>query len=121
MIGFMEERRQIQIALTQRAHEAVEGQRARLGMSKVVILSRLVEWFASQSETVQQGVLGVMPRDSSPDVARIILARMAESDQSRPLERTQAEAQARIEAIGRQGLAEATRKQSHRRSGSGAA
>ena len=49
----------------------------RHGMTQVAMMSRLVEWFASQSEHIQSAVMGHYPSDLEPDVAKLILKRMA--------------------------------------------
>jgi hypothetical protein len=51
----------------------------RAGMTQVAMLSRLVEWFAGESEMIQAAVLGQYPREIEADVAKIILKRMAAS------------------------------------------
>jgi len=47
------------------------------GMTQVAVLSRIVQWFAAQPETIQAAVLGRYPAEIAPDVARLILERMA--------------------------------------------
>lgn len=51
------------------------------GMTQIAALSRLVEWFAGQSDEVQRAVLaGPTNQAKSDDLARTILTRMAASD-----------------------------------------
>jgi hypothetical protein len=47
------------------------------GMTQVAILSRLLEWFADQSELVQGAVLGLYPKEIQPEVAELILKQMS--------------------------------------------
>jgi len=48
----------------------------RLGMTQVATTSRLVEWFAEQTDLVQAAVLGLYPEDIRAEVAALILKRM---------------------------------------------
>jgi len=41
------------------------------------MMSRLVEWFASQNEHIQGAVMRHYPSDIESDVAKLILKRMA--------------------------------------------
>ena len=50
---------------------------ARLGLTQVAACSRIIEFFAEQSDVVQAAVLGLYPKDIRADVAEIILKRMA--------------------------------------------
>jgi hypothetical protein len=47
------------------------------GMTQVAVLSRIVQWFAAQPETIQAAVLGRYPVDIAPDIAKLLLERMA--------------------------------------------
>ena len=49
----------------------------RHGMTQVAMMSRLVEWFAGQSELIQAAVMSRYPAEIEPDVARMILKKMA--------------------------------------------
>jgi hypothetical protein len=40
-----------------------------MGVTQVAAVSRLVEWFADQTDLVQAAVLGLYPRDIRADVA----------------------------------------------------
>jgi hypothetical protein len=56
-------------------------------MTQVAVASRLMEWFAKQSDAVQAAILGQYPAEIEPDVARIILERMtgnAQETENRP-------------------------------------
>lgn len=53
------------------------------GMTQVAVLSRLVNWFATQPDTIQNAVLGMYPAAISVDVAKLILEKMA-ADPARP-------------------------------------
>jgi hypothetical protein len=46
-------------------------------MTQVAMMSRLVEWFASQDEKIQGAVMGHYPGEIEADVAKLILKRMA--------------------------------------------
>jgi hypothetical protein len=49
----------------------------RHGMTQVTMMSRMVEWFAEQDQTIQAAVLGRYPSEIESDVAKLILKRMA--------------------------------------------
>ncbi len=48
------------------------------GMTQVAVLSRLVQWFAAEPDTIQAAVLGRYPVEIMPDVAKMILNRIAQ-------------------------------------------
>ena len=48
----------------------------RHGMTQVAMMSRLVEWYAGQSELIQGAVMGHYPAEIAGDVAKLILKRM---------------------------------------------
>jgi hypothetical protein len=70
----------IRLELTPSAKQALEDVCEKNGMTQVAVSSRLVEWFADQSDMLQAAILGHYPREIEPDIARIILTRMAEAD-----------------------------------------
>jgi hypothetical protein len=47
------------------------------GMTQVAVLSRIVQWFAKQPETIQAAILGRYPVEIEPDIAKLLLERMA--------------------------------------------
>ena len=47
------------------------------GMTQVAVLSRLVQWFAAQPDTIQAAILGRYPTEIEQDVAKLLLQRMA--------------------------------------------
>jgi hypothetical protein len=49
-----------------------------IGMSQREMTKRLYEWLVGQDEVVRAAVLRQIPKSVAPDVARIVLARMAE-------------------------------------------
>ena len=48
------------------------------GMTQVALMSRLVEWFVSQENTTQYAVMSRFPEEIQPDVARLIIQRIAD-------------------------------------------
>lgn len=52
------------------------------GMTQVAVLSRLVQWFATQPDTIQAAILGRYPAEIEKDVAKLILEQM-QSEKSR--------------------------------------
>ena len=51
----------VRIELTAPAKKAVETLTAKNGMTQVAMLSRLVEWFAKQSDAIQASALSLDP------------------------------------------------------------
>jgi hypothetical protein len=68
----------VRIELTLEAKRRSAAVADKFGMTQISATSRLVEWFAVQSETVQAAVLGQYPQEIEADVARLILGRMRE-------------------------------------------
>jgi hypothetical protein len=46
------------------------------GMTQVSMMSRLVEWYATQNELLQGAVMGHYPSEIEADVAKLILKKM---------------------------------------------
>lgn len=55
----------------------------QLGMNQKEAGSRLFTWFNQQSPLIRQHILQPMPEEVAPDIARIVLERMAEQDRLR--------------------------------------
>ena len=66
----------VRIELTPSAKDALNDLTDKAGMTQVALLSRLVEWFAHQSDMIQASVLGQYPSEIEADVAKLILKRM---------------------------------------------
>jgi hypothetical protein len=49
------------------------------GMTQVAMMSRLVEWFARQPQTVQAATIASLPKESGSEVVKLILQQMAGS------------------------------------------
>lgn len=67
----------VRIELTPSAKDALNDLTDKAGMTQVALLSRLVEWFAHQSDMIQASVLGQYPSEIEADVAKLILKRMS--------------------------------------------
>jgi hypothetical protein len=67
----------VRIELTPSAKTRLNGLSDKKGMTQVAMLSRLVEWFANQSDLIQAAVLGQYPVEIESDVAKLILKHMA--------------------------------------------
>lgn len=46
-----------------------------LGIQQKAMMTRIIEWFASQPEEVQAAVLGLYPRNVEAEIARLLLGR----------------------------------------------
>lgn len=67
----------MRIELTGPAKAKLETLSDKHGMTQVAMMSRLVEWFASQSELIQGAVMGHYPPEIEADVAKLVLKRMS--------------------------------------------
>jgi hypothetical protein len=67
----------IRVELTPAAKRALSSLSDRNGMTQVSIMSRMVQWFAAQPDSVQGAILGRYPPDFEEDIARLILRRMS--------------------------------------------
>ena len=66
----------VRIELTPPAKKALEGLTEKAGMTQVAMLSRLVEWLATQSSTVQTAVLGQYSEETQAETAKLIVKQM---------------------------------------------
>jgi hypothetical protein len=67
----------MRIELTASAKQKLSALSDKHGMTQVAMMSRLVEWFASQEPLIQGAVLGHYPLEIEGDIARLILKRMS--------------------------------------------
>jgi len=67
----------MRIEILPNAKDCLNGMSDRLGMTQVAAASRLVEWFAEQTDVVQAAVLGLYPDDIRAEVPAMLLKRMA--------------------------------------------
>jgi hypothetical protein len=70
----------LRLEVTSAAKQRLDQVTQRLGMTHVAVTSRLIEWLADQSESVQGAVLGRYPHELQEDIAKLILQRMAGGD-----------------------------------------
>lgn len=75
----MAERKIMKIAVTQSAKQVVAGWSREMDMTEQGVASRIYEWFGTQDEVVQRGILGMFG-DRAPDIARMVLEDMAQRD-----------------------------------------
>jgi hypothetical protein len=68
----------MRIELTGPAKTKLSNLSDRHGMTQVAMMSRVVEWFATQNEMIQSAVLGRFPPEIEADVAKMVLKRMAD-------------------------------------------
>lgn len=66
----------VRIELTPIAKEKLNALTDKAGMTQVAMLSRMVEWFAGQSDMIQSAVLGQYPVEIQAEIATLILKRM---------------------------------------------
>ena len=70
----------------------------KLGMSQREAGSRIFAWFNQQSPLIRQHILQPMPEEVAPDIARIILERMAEQERQIEARATQPASVAHVAA-----------------------
>jgi hypothetical protein len=68
----------MRIELTESAKQKLQAFTEHAGMTQFAVTSRLVEWFASQPETIQSAVLRRYPTEIETDVAKLLLKKLAE-------------------------------------------
>ncbi|MEX2672218.1 MAG: hypothetical protein WD294_08930 [Phycisphaeraceae bacterium] len=91
----MMERHIIKLAVTPKAKAAIESMCDRYGMSQIEMASRLYQWACTQDEVVQAAILGILPEDVAPDVAKLVLKRMAAGEEgAKPLKQAAKKAKA---------------------------
>ncbi len=74
----MEDSRQnINIELAAGNKERLEKLREWNGMTQKELVGRVINWFCSQDRVVQQIILGQIPEEVAPDVAMVVLKRIA--------------------------------------------
>jgi hypothetical protein len=57
--------------------EALEAVVKRVGSTSISVQSRVVDWLCAQDGVAQATVLGLYPSTEQPDVATLVLKRMA--------------------------------------------
>lgn len=76
-------RKQIKIAVTPAAKEAVEKFCERNAATEIGIASRVYEWWAAQDDVVRKGVVGMLPEGHEVDVLRLVLDGLAAAAQQK--------------------------------------
>jgi len=71
------QRQNVNVELADGSKMQLERVRRRNGMTQKELMSRLINWFCTQTEITQQAVLGQIPREIAPDVAKMVLERLA--------------------------------------------
>jgi len=72
-------RQNINIELADGAKDQLERVRSRNGMTQKELVARLINWFSQQDHVVQQIILGQIPQEVAPDVAKLMLERIADA------------------------------------------
>lgn len=70
-------RKIIRIELTEQGAEAFGAIYRKRGMLQLTVIDRLTAWVDAQPESVQAAILDMYPGEIAPDVARVMLERMA--------------------------------------------
>jgi hypothetical protein len=73
----MERSKAAQLYVDACSKEVLRGLAQRAGMTQAVAFQRIMSWLGSQTEGVQQLVLGQIPANLAPGVTRAALRRMA--------------------------------------------
>lgn len=69
-------RQNINIELGEGSKDALEAIRKGNGMTQKELVGRLIGWFCDQDRVIQQVILGQIPEEIAPDVARIVLEKL---------------------------------------------
>ena len=69
-------RQNINIELAEGCKDALEAVRNWNGMTQKELVGRLISWFCEQDRVIQQVILGQIPPEIAPDVARIVLEKL---------------------------------------------
>lgn len=63
----------MRIELTPKARKSLDGFCDGIGMTKIAAMSRLVEWFVQQPDSVKALIQGFYPESIKEDVVKLIL------------------------------------------------
>ena len=77
-------RQNINIELASGNKERLEKLREWNGMTQKELVGRVINWFCSQDRVVQQIILGQIPQEVAPDVAMVVLKRVAAMKTDQP-------------------------------------
>ena len=72
----MPKRSIMRIELTGSAKDQVKNLSKRHGMTQVSMMSRLMEFFATQPELLQSAMIGRYPKEIEADIAKLVLKKM---------------------------------------------
>lgn len=67
----------IKVSLHPPAKKVIEQTAERNGMREIVVVSRVLTWFAEQDDVLRKGILGILPEGYEADVAKLALERIA--------------------------------------------
>lgn len=70
-------RQNVNIELAEGSKQRLEQLRQWNGMTQKELVSRVIHWFCDQDRVLQQVILGQIPAEIAPEVAEVILKRMA--------------------------------------------
>ncbi|WP_432798534.1 hypothetical protein [Poriferisphaera sp. WC338] len=73
-----ETRQNLNIELAHGSKEKLEKLRDWNGMTQKELVSRIMGWFCMQDRVVQQIILGQIPSEIAPDVAQLLLRKLAD-------------------------------------------
>ena len=76
----MSTRKIISVEVTPEAKAAIDAVSESTGVDMKRIASRMYEWFARQDEITQKSILGLLPKGMEPDLARLLLERLANGE-----------------------------------------
>ena len=73
----MPSRHIMRIELSGPAKQKLNSLSETYGMTQVAMMSRLIEWFASQPQHIQAATLAALPKENAGEVVKMILQAMA--------------------------------------------
>lgn len=73
----MKQRQNVNIEISEGVKDKLEQVRLWNGMTQKELVSRVLSWFCEQDRVAQQVILGQIPEEIAPDVARMHLEKLA--------------------------------------------
>lgn len=83
------QRQNLNIELADGSKEQLESIRSWNGMTQKELVGRLITWFCTQDRVIQQVILGQIPDEIAPDVAALVLERLAAQRDGAPADEAQ--------------------------------
>lgn len=77
MVALVGEKNVVNVKVDDAAKAAIDALCKAHGQTQVAMMSRVYVWFSRQDDVIQKTVLGLLPKGMEPDIARLLLEKMA--------------------------------------------